>query len=115
MATVRNKRKLASPNKENCEEQTRSNLEQNSNVPRSQEDYITQVPKESEGRVTKKLSQKFSRTKGRNLGAVTRLDEFLLNPLIDNHSRTAPESSRNAYGTKQGTIEDDFPSDLILM
>ena len=42
MAT-RNKRKLAALNKEICEEHPRSNLAQNSNVPRSQEDYIGQV------------------------------------------------------------------------
>ena len=53
MAT-RNKRKLAALNKENCEEHPRSNLAQNSNVPRSQEDYVTQVFEEIEGRVTKK-------------------------------------------------------------
>ena len=57
-----NKRKLAALNKEDCEEHPRINLAQNSNVPRSQEDYITQLPEEIEGRVTKKLSQDFSRT-----------------------------------------------------
>ena len=62
MAT-RNKRKLAALNKENCEEHPRSNLVQNSNVPRSQEDCITQVSEEIEGKVTKKLSQEFSRRK----------------------------------------------------
>ena len=45
MAT-RNKRKLAALNKENCEEHPRSNLAQNLNAPRSQEDYITQVSEE---------------------------------------------------------------------
>ena len=54
--TTRNKRKLAALNKENCEEYPRSNLAQNSSAPRSQEDYITQVSKEIEGRVTKRLS-----------------------------------------------------------
>ena len=54
MAT-RNKRKLAALNKEKCEEHPGSNLAQNSNVPRAQEDYITQVSEEIEGRVTKKL------------------------------------------------------------
>ena len=68
MAT-RNKRKLAALNKENCEEQPRSNLAKNSSVPRSQEDYITQVSEEIERRVTKKLSQEFSRTENRILGA----------------------------------------------
>ena len=59
MAT-RNKRKLAAINKENCEEHPSSNCAQNSNVPRSQEDYITQVFEEIEGRVTKKLSKVFT-------------------------------------------------------
>ena len=53
MVTLRNKRKLAALNKENCEENP-SNFAQNSNVPRSQEDYITQVSEEIKGRVTKK-------------------------------------------------------------
>ena len=42
MAT-RNKRKLAALNRENCEEHPMSNLAQNSNIPRSQKDYKTQV------------------------------------------------------------------------
>ena len=42
MAT-RKKRKLAALNKGNRDEHPMSNLVQNSNVPRSQEDYITQV------------------------------------------------------------------------
>ena len=111
MATLRNKRKLAALNKENCEEHSGDNLAQNSNVPRSQEDYITQVSEEIEGRVTKKLSQEFSRMKNRILGALSRLDDFLMNPLIQGHSGTAPETSRNAYGTNQGTNEDDSQSD----
>ena len=52
MAT-RNKRKLAALNEENCEEHPRVNLAQISNVPISQEDYITQVSEEIERRVTK--------------------------------------------------------------
>ena len=111
MATVRNKRKLAALNKENCEEHPRRNLAQNSNVPRSQEDYITQVSEEIEGRVTKKLSQEFSRTENRILGALARLDDFLMNPLIQGHSGTAPKTSRNAFSVNQGTNEDDSQSD----
>ena len=104
MATLRDKRKIVALNKENCEELPRNNLAQNSNVPRSQEDYITQVQEEIEERVTKTLSQEFSRTENRILGALSRLDDFLMNPLIQGHSGTAPESSRNAYGTNQGTM-----------
>ena len=84
MAT-RNKRNLVKLNKVNWEEHPRSNLAQNSNVPRSQEDYITQASEEIEGRVTKKLSQVFRRTENRILGALVRLDVFLMNPLIQGH------------------------------
>ena len=110
MAT-RNKRKLAALNKENCEEHPRSNLAQNSNVPRSQEDYITQVSEEIEGRVTKKLSQEFCRTENRILGALARLDDFLMNPLLQGHSGTTPETSRNVFSINQGANEDDSQSD----
>ena len=112
MATLRNKMKLADLNKENCEQLPRSNLVQNSNVPRSQEDYKTQVSEEIEGGVTKTLSQEFSRTKIQILGALARLDDFLMNPLIQGHSGAAPEASRNAFGTSRGTKEDDSQSDL---
>ena len=110
MAT-RKKKKLAALNKENCEEHPRSNLASNSNVPRSQEDYITQVSEEIEGRVTKKLSQEFSRTENRILGALARLDDFLMNPLLQGHSGTTPQTSRNVFSINQGTNEDDSQSD----
>ena len=106
-----NQRKLVALNMENCKERSRSNLAQNSNVPRSQEDYITQVFEEIEGRVTKKLSQGFSRTENRILGALARLDDFLMNSLIQGHSWTAPETSRNAFGTNQATNGHDSQSD----
>ena len=110
MAT-RNQKKLAALSKENCEERPRSNLAQNANVPKTQEDYITQVSEEIEGRVTKRLSQEFSKTENRILGAIARLDDFLMNPLIQGHSGTAPESSRNVFSLNQGTNEDDSQSD----
>ena len=80
--TTRNKKKLAALIKENCEKNLRSNLAQNSGAPRSQEDYITQVSEEIEGRVTKRLSKEFSRTENRILGALAQLDDFLMNPLL---------------------------------
>ena len=110
MAT-RNKRKLAALNKENCEEHPRSNLAQNSNAPRTQEDYISQVSEEIEGRVTKRLSKEFSRTENRILGALARLDDFLMNPLLPGHSGTTLEPSRNALNTSQGTNEDVTQND----
>ena len=92
--TTRNKRKLAALNKENCEEHPRSNLAQNSSAPRSQEDYITQVPEEIQGRVTKRLSKGFSRTENRILGALAQLDDFFMNPLLPGHSGTTQARER---------------------
>ena len=85
-------------------------MAQNSNVPRSQEDYINQVSEEIEGRVIKKLSQEFSRTENRILDALARLDDFLMNPLLQGHSGTTPETSRNTFSINQGTNEDDSQS-----
>ena len=109
--TTRNRKKLAALNEEKCEEHPRSNLAQNSSAPRSQEDYITQVSEEIEGRVTKRLSKEFSRTENRILGALARLDDFLMNPLLPRCSGTTPEPSRNALNTSQGTNEDDSQND----
>ena len=109
--TTRNKRKLAALNKENCEEHPRSHLAQNSSAPRSQEDYITQVSEEIEGRVTKRLSKEFSRTENRILGALARLDDFLMNPLLPGYSGATPEPTRNASSNNQGTNEDDSQND----
>ena len=110
-ANSEDQRKLAALKKENCQELFRSNLEQNSKIPRSQEDYITQVSDEIDRKVTKKLSQEASRTKSLVLGALSRFDEFILNPLIQGHSGTTPETSRNTLGTNQGTNEDDSQCD----
>ena len=109
--TTRNKRKLAALNKENCEEHPRSNLAQNSSAPRSQEEYITQVSEEIEGRVTKRLSKEFSRTENRILGALARLDDFLMNPLLPGYSGATPEPTRSVLGNNQGTNEDDSQND----
>ena len=109
--TTRDKRKLAALNKGNCEEHLRSNLAQNSNAPRSQEDYITQVSEEIEGRIRKKLSKDFSRTENRILGALARLDDLPMNPILQGNSGTTPEPSRNALSASQGTNEDNSQND----
>ena len=107
MATLRNKLKLAALKKENCQEHSRSNLAEISNIPRSQEHCISQVSEEIEGRVTKKLSQEFSGTESRILGTLSQLHDFLRNPLIQGHSGTTPEMSRITLGANQGANEDD--------
>ena len=94
MATLKNKRKLAAVSRE-THESARNSLSQNTFVPGMTEEYITPVSEEIEGRVTKKLSQKISRTKSRLLGALSKLDEFLLNPpskdMLRNRSGRIPE------------------------
>ena len=97
--------------KANCEEHPRSILASTSSVTRSQEDYKSQVSEEIEGRFTKKLSQEISRTETRILGALARLDDFLMNPLLQGHSGTTPETSRKVFSINQGSNEDDSQSD----
>ena len=70
-------------------------LASNSSLYTTNEEYITQVSEEIEGRVTKILSQEFSRTESRILGSLSKLDEFLLNPQIRSFSGTVPGTSRN--------------------
>ena len=110
MAT-RNKKKLAASSMENYEERPRSNLAKNSDVPRPQEDYITQVSEEIDGRVTKKLSQEFRRAENRILGALTRHGGFLMNPLIQGRSGTVLDTSRNVFSINQVLNEDGSQSD----
>ena len=86
-------------------------MAQNSNIARSQEDYITQFSEVIERRVAKKLSQELSRTENRILGALSRLDDFLMNPLIQDHFGTCAETSLNAFSTNQGRNEDNSLSD----
>ena len=111
MATLRNKRKLAAVTRETQEEHSRNGQSRNTSVLSINEDYITQVSEEIEGRVTKKLSQEFSRTESRILGALSKLDEFLLNQQIRTHSGTVRETFRNTKVDNQGTNEDDSQSD----
>ena len=73
---------------------------------------MTQGSEENEGRVTKRFSKEFSRTENRIRGAFARLDDFLMNPLIQGHSGTTPDVSRNGLIINQGTNEDDPQSDL---
>ena len=111
MATLRNKRKLAAVTRETQEEDPRNGQSRNTSVPRINEEYIAEVSEEIEGRVTKKLSQEYSRTESRILGALSKLDEFLLNQQIRTHSGTVPETFENTNVDNQGTNEDDSQSD----
>ena len=94
MATLRNKRKLAAVSRE-TPEGSRGSRGRNVLDPELTQDYISQVSKETEGRVTKKLSKEFNKTESRILGALSKLDEFLLNPQVRTCSVAARGTSRN--------------------
>ena len=111
MATLRNKRKLAAVTREIQEENPGNGQSRNTSVPRINEEYITQLSEEIEGRVSKKLSQEFSRLESRILAALSKLDEFLLNQQITTHSETVPGTFGNTNVENQGTNEDDSQSD----
>ena len=104
MSTLRNKRKLAAVSRE-TPESTRSGRTQNILDPELSQDYISQVSEEIEGRA-KKLSKEFSRTESRILGALSKLDEFLLNPQVRTCSVAVPGTSRSSNLQNQGTNED---------
>ena len=112
MATLRNKRKLAAVSRETPESNRRS---RGRNVldPELTQDYITQVSEEIEGRVTKKLSKEFNKTESRILGALSKLDEFLLNPqartcsVLQGASRNANSESRESHGDRSSN--DPYP------
>ena len=78
------------------QEYPRNSQSQNTSAPGITEEYIAQIFEEIEGRVTKKLSQEFSRTEFRILGALSELDEFLLKPQVRTFSGTVPGTFQNA-------------------
>ena len=94
MATLRRKRKLAAVSRE-TPESTRNSRGQNTLDAELTQDYISQVSEEIKGRVTKKLSKELSRTEFRILGALSKLDEFLLYPQVRTCSVAVPGTSRN--------------------
>ena len=94
MTTLRNKRKLTAVSRETLEIARNSQF-RNTFFLGMTEEYITQFSEKIEGKVTKKLSQEFSRTKSAFLDALSKLDEFLLNPEVRTFSGTVPGTSRD--------------------
>ena len=110
MAMFKNKRKLAAVSRE-IPESSRNSGGQNTLDAESTQDYISQVSEEIEGRVTKKLSREFTRTESRILGALSKLDEFLLNPQIRTCSVVVPGTSRNNISENRETTGDRSSDD----
>ena len=79
MRNTRNKRRLAE-----IQDNFEDNNNRGSSRERSQgdlnENYITQVSQEIEGRIDKKLSQEFAKRESRILGALAKLNDFLCKP-----------------------------------
>ena len=94
MTTLRNNGKLAAVSRE-TPENTRNSRSQNTFDPEMAQEYISQVSEEIKMRVTKKLSREFSLTESRILGALSKLDEFLLNPQVRTFSVAVPGTTRN--------------------
>ena len=94
MSTLRIKKKLVAVSRERPES-TRNSRRQNTLDAESTQDYISQASEEIEGRVTEKLSKEFSRNESRILGALSKLDEFLLNPQLRTCCVAFPGTSRN--------------------
>ena len=111
LATLRNKKKLATLNKQIFEENLRNKLAQSTSVAKSQEGNFTQVSEELEEIITKKLSEELKRTESRILFALALLDELLLNPPLRCLSGSVPDTSRNALNINQGTNKDDSQDD----
>ena len=95
MATLKNKKKLAAVSRE-TPENTRNSQSQNTLDPEMAQEFISQVSEKIEARVTKKLTKEFSPTECRILGALSKLDDFLLNPQIPTCSVAVPGTSRNS-------------------
>ena len=112
MATLRNKRKLAAVWRE-TPDGSRGSKGRNVLDPELTQDYISQVSEEIEGRVTKKLSKEFNKTESLILGALSKLDEFLLNPQVrtcsvfQRASRNAKSENREIHGDRSSN--DPYP------
>ena len=110
MATLRNKRKLAAVSRE-TPEGSRGSRGRNILDPEVTQDCISQVCEEIEGRVTKKLSKEFNKTESCILGALSKLDEFLLNQQVRTCSVAAHGRSRNVNSENRETHGDRSSND----
>ena len=110
MATLRNKRKLAAISRKTLEN-TRNSQSQNTRGPEMAGEYISQGSEKIEGRVTKKLSEEFSRTESRILGALSKFDDFFPNPQVRSCSVAVPGTSRNSDSGNRESNGDRSPND----
>ena len=113
MATLRNKRKLAAVTTER-QEHPRNGQSRNTSGPCFNEQKTAQVSEKIENGVTKNMSQEFSRTESRILGALSNLDEILVNPQFRTRSGTVPGTFRNTMVQNLEPNEDRAQNDPHL-
>ena len=106
MATAGREKKLVVIKRMNHKESSRSNQWRDKSFPTIEGVSITQVSTDIEKMIAKKLFQEFSGTKSRNLDALSKLDDFLLNLKVRLHSGPVPETSRNSRGKNKETNEE---------
>ena len=107
MKNTRNKRRLAEIQDNFEEENSQSSSRERSQADLN-ENYITQVSQEIEGRIAKKLSQEFSKRESRILGALAKLDHFLTNPPDLNGASTPRQKITSVMGNS-GTQSSNMP------
>ena len=89
-------------------------MSRDTKTPRINEEYITQSPEEIEGRVTKKVSHEFSTAENWILGALLKLDDFLLNLQVLVQSGTIPGTSWNINRENEEHNDDRSHNDAHL-
>ena len=110
MAILKNERKLTAVSIE-LTKNTRNSKSRNTIGPEVVQDYNSQDSEEIEGRVTKKLSKEYSWTESRFLGALSKLDHFLLNPQVRTCSLAVPGTFRNSDSGNRESNGDRSPED----
>ena len=110
MAILRNKRKLGAAWRK-TPENTVNNQSQNTLSPPVAGEYNTYVSEEKKESVTEKQTEKFSLTASRILGALSKLDEFLLNPQVRTCSLAVPGTSRNINSENMEPTWDHYLND----
>ena len=100
---MKNQQKLAGVSRK-TQENARNSQAENIFGPGMTRECITQVSDQIESRVTEKLSQDFSRTESRILGALSKLDELHLNSQLRTCTGTVQGTSRcNVFENREPT------------
>ena len=102
---------LAAVAREIRKEHPRNGQSRTTSVASINQEHIKQLFEETEGKDTEKLSHEFSRTESRILGALSKLDEFFLNPQVRPHSGTVPGTFQNTNVENQEPNEDHSQDD----